>query len=631
MERIISNHPEWETTAATAAELDNALILETRLPSVAERNNYIFINPVSEIIVRCGDDVESAFERIESAVRDGLHAAGFLSYELGYCLEDGVFSQPEESALPLLHIGLYDSPIIFDTTSGRWLNPPPKELTTNSGHAFSRAAVSSLFLTENRETYTAKIGEIHRCIEAGDTYQINHTFRARFRLHGTPQSLYFTLRERQRVPYSAFWRRGGQFILSFSPELFFRIDDGEITVRPMKGTAPRGKNTAEDAELENFLGTDEKNRAENLMIVDLLRNDLGRIAWPGSVDTTQLFDIESYETLFQMTSTVRARLAEDTRLRDIFASLFPCGSVTGAPKISSMKIIRALESDPRGVYCGAVGFIAPRMSAAAFSVAIRTVQIDGDACELGIGGGIVYDSEPESEWREALIKGGFFFSAATETPPAGFSLIETILWTPADGFFLLDLHIDRIRASSAHFGFAFDESRIREALDSATPDGAGGSLRVRLLLDASGCATATAAPVDPPDPSITHRCVISKKAVFSSDPLLRHKTTFRNIYDSEFDAYRKLGYFDVLFTNERGELTEGAITNIVLRYGDTLCTPPVDSGLLPGVFRRHLIDARDTVEKTLFPSDLETADEIFLCNSVRGLVKVDFVDTRNRT
>lgn len=617
----------WNDLLCSLRGADDYFLLESNLVSPAERLNYLFIDPVGEVVARGAGEVEAAFERIEEGVADGLYAAGFFLYELGYCFES-VFAAPAPHPLPLLHVGLYRDPAIFDAGSGEWVaGGPPARLAPGGAKTSPKYAVSDLVISETRPAYERKIEAVKRFIEQGDTYQINYTVRLDFAFEGDPLGLYLLLRDRQKVPYAAIWRRGAMSVLSFSPELFFRISGDEIETRPMKGTVPRGADGREDDELAEFLRGDEKNRAENLMIVDLLRNDLGRVCAEGAVSVPHLFRIEKYETLYQMTSTVRGRLGPDVSLRRLFGSLFPSGSVTGAPKISSMSIIRELESRPRSIYTGAIGFIAPMRREAVFNVSIRTIMIDGGRGEIGIGGGIVYDSRPESEWREALLKANFLLTALPETPARDLSLIETILWTADGGFFLLRLHLERLQKSAKHFGIPCDPSAAERALGGAVADLPPGSppQRVRMLVSTRGVISVERRPLDPLPPGVTPpRCTLSSKTVLSNNPFLHHKTTMRDFYNAEHAAYAAEGFFDVVFLNERGEATEGAISNVLVKSGGGLLTPPLSSGLLDGVFRRWLLETGEAAERVLYPRDLEEAETVFLCNSVRGLVRVEY-------
>jgi para-aminobenzoate synthetase/4-amino-4-deoxychorismate lyase len=377
-------------------------------------------------------------------------------------------------------------------------------------------------------------------------------------------------------------------------------------MRPMKGTRPRGRFPAEDAALAADLLASPKDRAENLMIVDLLRNDAGRVAEPGSVRVEQMFEVERYETVHQLTSTIRARPRAGVQLTDIFRALFPCGSVTGAPKVRTMEIIAGVEDEPRGVYCGAIGVASP--GEAVFSVAIRTVVVDRDSrrAELGVGSGITWDSDAAAEHRECLDKAAF-----THRAPNDFRLLETLLYEPGAGFFLLDGHLRRLEESAAHFDFRFDRGEILRALHSRR--GASGPQRVRLLLGRTGEATVETSPLDRSPTPV--RVGIAPDAVDSRDALLFHKTTNRAAYDTRRASRPECD--DVLMVNECGELTESTLANLVVRLDGALWTPPLACGLLPGVFRAHLLEGGDIRERVVRPADLARAEGIYLINSVR--------------
>jgi para-aminobenzoate synthetase/4-amino-4-deoxychorismate lyase len=430
-------------------------------------------------------------------------------------------------------------------------------------------------------------------------------------------ALYERLCLAQRSAFCAYVDPGeGRTIVSASPELFFRANGRELELRPMKGTRPRGRWPDEDRALAEELAASPKDRAENLMIVDLLRNDAGRVAEFGSVRVERLYQVERYETVHQMTSTLRARLRRDAGLADVFRALFPCGSVTGAPKVRTMQIIRELEPSPRGVYCGAIGFVSP--GEAVFSVGIRTLLLDAEAgtAELGVGSGITYDSDAAAEYRECWAKAAF-----VRLEPAEFRLLETMLWEPDGGWFLLDGHLDRMAASAEYFGYAFDRDDAVRRLAAAARGFARGPLRVRLRLDREGSMEIEAAPrLSSPEPA---RVAIAPEPVDSRDPLLYHKTTRRAEYDRR--AASRPDCDDVLLVNERGELTESAIANLVVRLDGALWTPPLECGLLPGVFRAHLLARGEIRERVLYPADLARAEEVWLINSVRKWRRAEII------
>jgi para-aminobenzoate synthetase / 4-amino-4-deoxychorismate lyase len=599
----------------TVAESPGSVLLETsRFDSENERS-YLFLNPLEVISASDPDEIPQVFARIEAALASGLYLAGFFSYECGYHFEGHFRHRTSLGAVPLVWLGVYENALAFDHTRG-WQGEPSNIL-------FQREAVESeqrnvppdsatLEITE--EDYCARILKIKEYIAAGDTYQVNFTDRVSFASQVSSDSLFEELSNQQPTAYSAFLNIEDHHILSFSPELFFRIDQGRIVTRPMKGTMPRGLDADDDAQAMARLRSDEKNRSEHVMIVDLLRNDLGRISTMGTIKVEDLFTVERYKTLLQMTSTISGRLRPDIRYYEIFRSLFPSGSVTGAPKIRTMQIIRELETKRRGIYTGAIGFMSPDGSAV-FNVAIRTLVMRNGRAQMGVGGGIVTDSDPESEYRECLLKASFLSRTDRD-----FQLIETMLWDGA--FRSLSMHLDRMEASAAYFDFVFDRreiaSQLGEVSESFQP---GRRYRVRLLLSSHGKIVAESQEYRP------ERWIgsikVSEKRTSSGDPFFRHKTTRREMYDREYAEARTNGFDEVLFMNERDEITEGAISNVFIKQAGKIYTPPLGCGVLPGIFRRVLLEkCRYAEEKVLKISDLKSADAVFLCNSVRGVRRV---------
>ncbi len=575
--------------------------------------SLLFEDPVGIVEAGTPDEAAGALQRIEEALKQGLHAAGFFSYELGYVLEPRLAAlMPEQRNVPLLWFGLYRPPAEMTSEEvERWLaerTSGPYQFTDVT-HAWDAA------------DYQRRFEQTQEKIRAGDIYQLNLTFKARFRLSGSPLAFYRDLRRKQPVAYGGIVDTGAVTILSASPELFIEQHGRVIETRPMKGTAPRAGSEEGDTKARHLLASDVKQRAENLMIVDLMRNDLGRIAELGSVGVTDLFTVETFHTLHQMTSGVRATLREGVTVTRLLEAIFPPGSVTGAPKIRAMELIAEYETEPRGVYCGSIGYLAPDGSAR-FNVAIRTpIVFRNNTGEMGIGSGIVADSEGSKEYAECLLKMKFLTD-----PPKGFALIETLLHEPGGNFWLLDRHLSRLRSSARHFGFPFDEEATRRALARETAARRDERLRVRLLLAEDGTLTLASTPLPPPDPSACMRFVVSETRLTSSDPFLLHKTTRRELYDREWQRYADLlGTDEVVYLNERGELTEGSRTNIFVERKGELLTPPLASGLLPGTLRAELLATGRAREGVLTQADLKTADAIYLGNSVRGLVRATLV------
>jgi para-aminobenzoate synthetase/4-amino-4-deoxychorismate lyase len=598
----------------------------------------LFTAPLRECVARRPAEIPGLFAAIEAAVAEGHSAAGFFAYECGHCFEPSVPVR-EGGDGPLAWFGIYERGYRFDHETGRFVDGEPPGLeelrgSTSRGNAELDAATALNIAAEfgvSPDEYARRIAAIHEWIRAGDVYQLNFTAPWKIESHGGAGALYAALRARQPVAYGAFlhWYRGRR-ILSFSPELFFRVEPygaaRRIVTRPMKGTAQRGRTTREDRERAEWLCNDPKNRSENVMIVDLLRNDLGRLAKFGTVRAEKLFEPERYPTLWQMTSTVTAELRAEVGFERIFRALFPCGSITGAPKVRAMQLIAEIEDGPRGVYTGAIGFFSPRESV--FNVAIRTLELDGARGVMGTGSGIVIDSEAASEYRECLLKAEFL-TRASDRMPAEFSLVETMLWD--GGFPLMELHLDRLTDSAEYFGFPCERGQVRAALmahaQAFSANASSPAWKVRLLLDREGGLTIADEPLAASDPARMGRVRIAGERTDSSDPMLFHKTTHRPLYAKAFAEAARDGLDDVLFLNARGELTEGAINNVLVEDDGRWYTPPVECGLLAGVYRRHLLETRAKAEKrieerVLHEEDLQSADAIYLANAVRGLRRV---------
>jgi para-aminobenzoate synthetase/4-amino-4-deoxychorismate lyase len=560
-------------------------------------------------------EVDGALAAITEGLGQGLHAAGFFAYELGYCLEPKLHALlPQDQRQPLIWMGLFREPRRLDEAATRaWLD---------AHGALERSTISGLRLSWTREQYTRTFAEVQDYIAAGDVYQINLTLKYLFDFAGDPVALYAALRRKQRVEYGALIGTPDFHVLSLSPELFFRREGRRVFARPMKGTAPRGRTPREDSRLKTWLTVDEKQRAENLMIVDLLRNDLGRIAKIGSVEVTDLFTVETYRTVHQMTSGITAELRGDMGLNDMLDALFPCGSVTGAPKVRAMEIIRELEALPRGVYTGAIGHIAPNGDAQ-FNVAIRTLYVDEKGGEMGIGSGVVSDSKAGAEFEECLLKGQFLTKV-----DAPFELIETMRWERGLGIYLLERHLTRLQSSAAHFGYPFDRDKVLAALDAEIAKLDGDVHMLRLLLAEDGALTLTSTQIELPAKGTVWRFAISDQRVDEKDPLFFHKTTRRQFYDREMERQKALtGCDEVVFLNKKGELTEGTRTNLFIELDGRLFTPALTCGLLPGTLREELIDLprAHASEAVLNLADLARAERIYLGNSVRGLVKAELI------
>ncbi len=528
----------------------------------------------------------------------GGHLAGFIGYEAGHALEPKLTplrTSPEADSPPLLWFARFGA---CEEVEVEALLPDPASAWAGR----PRPSIA-------RSDYEQAVASAKAHIEAGDIYQANLTFAASVRTLGDPLALYAAIRGRAQGGHCALVFTGAHWLLSFSPELFFTLENGLLTARPMKGTAVRRGDRAEDEEAALALQSDPKQRAENLMIVDLLRNDLSRVSRPGSVQVPELFAVETYPTVHQMTSTVTAELAEGLGPIDVIEAIFPCGSITGAPKIRAMEIIAGLERTPRGVYTGSIGAIAPDGSAG-LNVAIRTLVLKAseDEAVIGLGSGIVADSVAAAEWLECLAKGKFVESGRS------FDLIETMRFDPDEGVRDLERHIARMKASAEAMDFAFDRHHVRNELQAATFR-LKETTRLRLLLSPTG-AIAIESRSLPPPPDEPVRVALARRPVGRADFRLRHKTSDRAFYD---EARIAAGAFEAIFTDEEGFLTEGSFTSLFVERGGILLTPPLDRGLLPGILRARLIEEKRAEESELRPEDLE--DGFLIGNAVRGLIR----------
>lgn len=606
-----------------AADSRDAVLLETARFDAENRHSYLFRDPVETLAAHELRDLPGVFARIESELAAGRYVAGYVGYECGryFALEDED-GKGSSDGLPLAWFGVYETPVVFDHVAGEFIGEKPwidEELLRDVPVADAPVADAEDLRLEIAEAdYVAAMARIRSYIEAGDTYQVNFTDAVALRLRQPAGQAFGSLLESQPVSYAALLNLEGRQVLSLSPELFFSVEAGSgarrIVTRPMKGTMRRGMDVAEDAAQAAMLAADEKNRSEHVMIVDLLRNDLGRVCEMGSVVVEDLFTVERYRTLLQMTSTVAGRLRGDAGWHEVLRALFPSGSITGAPKVRTMQIIEELERGRRGVYTGAIGCFAPDGSAR-FNVAIRTLVTGPDgAARMGVGGGIVADSVAEEEYRECQLKASFLAGRA-----ARFQLIETML-AEEGAVRLLPLHLDRLAASAAYFGFAFDRAAVEEAMAACLEKNVAARLRVRLLLDREGAITLT--HVELPDSAAEAAVCISSQRVDSRDVFLRHKTTRRALYEEELARAREAGFDEAIFLNERGEVAEGAISTVFVRRDGGLLTPPLASGVLPGVLRRTLLESGEAREQVLTPDDLRVAEAVYVGNSVRGLRRV---------
>ena len=599
-------------------------------------SSRLFLHPLQIIQAHSVADIPSLFQKIECAIAQGQYAAGWFAYECGAAFEPRAGALPLPGNEPLAWFGIYERCYRFDPLSGSFPEGAPEELSRLAWEPDpAESAEPEARIAIGEEEYSRQIEAIHGWIRSGDIYQLNYTIPLDVLWQGGAAELYQRLIRRQPVAYAAYlhpWT--GRHLLSFSPELFFRTETGKrrILARPMKGTTARGRFQAEDQARASALQADAKNRAENLMIVDLLRNDLGRLCQFGSVDTEFLFSVERHPTLWQMTSTVRGELRPEVSYQQIFRALFPCGSITGAPKVRAMQLIGELEGRPRGVYTGSIGFFSREESV--FNVAIRTLDLQEDGGSLqgkmGVGGGIVIDSDSGSEYRECLLKASFLTGPGRREAAVGdFELIETMRWQ--QGIAHLELHLDRLQASAAYFDFRFARDEVRAEISTFTTALPGdGSYKVRLLLNREGRVHLQEEHIPLPsdgEGNAALRVVLWPDAIDSQDLFYFHKTTHRPLYTHTLQRARQAGFDDVLFVNERGELTESCIGNLFVQMDGRLWTPPVECGLLAGVERRHLLATRqDATERVLTHHDLLAAEGLFLANAVRGLRQARLMD-----
>lgn len=562
-----------------------------------------FENAAAIVLARRWEEVLPALQEVERRVqREGLYAAGFLSYEAASAFDAALQTHAADD-FPLLCFGLYPSPRVFRLPA------------TLSFSAFPMEWKASL----SPEEYARAIAQIKAHIARGETYQVNFSFRLFAPFHEDPWAFFLLLARAQESSYSAYLDAGRYVICSASPELFFRLEGHQITARPMKGTAARGKTLTEDLAQARWLGCSQKNRAENIMIVDMIRNDIGRIAETGSVQAPALFEVERYPTLWQMTSTIVARSAAS--VTDILKALFPSASVTGAPKARTMRIIASLENSPRHIYTGCIGFFTPQRTAQ-FNVAIRTVLIDrqNQQAEYGVGGGIVWDSTSEEEYRECQTKAQLLTSIRPD-----FSLLEAILWTPRQGYFLLPYHLRRLRHSATYFGYPLDVDRVHTQLEALAASLPPVAHKVRLLLDRHGDITCEATPLARVPKPARPRLRLAAQPVYTNNVFLYHKTTYRVMYETA--AGDCANGEEVLLWNERGEVTESTSDNVVVQIQGRLYTPPVSCGLLGGTFRAWLLEQKKVEERVITIHELRQCEKIYLINSIRKWREAEWVST----
>lgn len=558
----------------------------------------VFTDPVEILQTERLEEIPLIMEKIEIALQKGFYAAGYLSYEAAPAFNSAM-KVNKSAEMPLAWFG------IFDQVHAQQAEFQEEEYS-----------VSDWKMASSKSLYKEGISRIKTAIEEGHTYQVNYTERLHADFTGSDRSFYRQLARNQQADYAAYLDLGKHRILSASPELFFRIKDGTIEAKPMKGTAKRGRTLAEDKAKADELLASEKEQAENLMIVDLLRNDMSRLAKKGTVHVSDLYNVETYPTVHQLTSTVKAELQDSLAVFDWFTALFPCGSITGAPKVSTMEYIAALEQTSRDVYCGAIGFITPEKEAI-FNVPIRTVVIDAEkeTARYGVGGGITWDSTSEGEYQELYAKAEVLTARRPE-----FQLLESLRLE--DGKYpLIDYHMERMKNSAAYFYFPGNERKLRKQLKECAKAHPKGVYKVRLLLSNTGEIAVEAQKITPIKEPVL--CKLALEPVNSQNPFLFHKTTHREIYEQHESEVE--GVFTVLLWNEQGQLTEFAIGNLVVEMNGRLYTPPVENGLLAGTYRQFLLDTGKIEEKAIHKNDLAECDAVWFINGVRGWLKTKII------
>ncbi|WP_017795825.1 aminodeoxychorismate synthase component I [Oceanobacillus kimchii] len=567
-----------------------------------KKKRLVFLDPVDMIVANAKSEVISAMEKIETYTNQGYYAGGYISYEAGEGFDNNLKTS-DDFELPLIMMGIYKQPL---------------EKSIDEQECPQTSELFDWEMSTSKKKYLKHVSTIKNSIAQGDTYQVNYTVRLHSNDVVCDHNLYEKLSKAQKANYCAHLQLGRYNIVSASPELFFQLKNGKILTKPMKGTMKRGKSIEEDIRNKQLLSESIKDQAENLMIVDLLRNDISKIAKKGTVNVPKLFNIESYPTVFQMTSTVSAEIEENVGIIDIFKALFPCGSITGAPKQSTMQIIQELENSPREVYCGSIGYITPNQEAL-FNVAIRTALIDTEqnTMSYGVGGGITWDSDPEAEYLEAWAKAEILKSL-NET---NIELLETMKYENGH-FFLINNHLNRLNKSAEYFNFSISIKEIEQKLYEYAEENLNQkqAYRVRLLANKRGEIKINSTIIPVINEKTNYSFQLAASPINKKNPYYYHKTTFRKMYEK---FREELGNaFDILLWNDKEELTEFTMGNLVVKVEGEYWTPPIKSGLLAGTFRQQLIDEKKIKERIISKSELERVDEIWFINSVRGWMQM---------
>lgn len=606
---------ELMPVAACFALLDDASAADD--PS--QKRSRLYTGLVERLEAADAAAMPDFFSAIQSRLSIGQVVVGLFSYELGAAMH-GISERPEGAAVPACALVFQRCEHLSRSEVDQWIRD---QLAAASCTDF---CIDEVIAGMDASAFRSAVEKIHHYIASGDTYQVNLTFPFRLTLRGNPLALYAALREQQPVPYGALITLpDGQSVLSLSPELFLSHQQGRLLAKPMKGTLAASDDGLDDA-LAVTLAASPKNRAENLMIVDLLRNDLGRIAQTGSVKVPALFEVQRYGQVLQMTSTIEARRRAGVTLTEVFNAVYPCGSITGAPKRRTMQILRELEMQARGLYTGAIGWFDPpsvgnELGDFMLSVPIRTLVLEASSGNdirrgvMSVGAGIVHDSQPDSEYAECLLKARFLTGLSSH-----FGLIETLQASRREGARYLKRHLARLQISARHFGFACDLAVIENDIGVICAQLSDGVMyRLRLVLSHDGKIAIHTAPM-PAIAQLPVRLLLASQPMHSQDVFLKHKTTLRQRYDIAWQAAEKEGAFDALFVNEKSHLTEGGRSNLFVRCRGQWWTPPLSDGVLPGVMRAVLLadPVMKATEAALTLDDLRSAEEIVVCSSLRG-------------
>ena len=594
--------------------LSCTILLDDAQSSSDKPSSRLYQSPLKTIKANNAVDLEAALQEIEEAIHDQQYVVTCLSYELGEHLLGLI---PKKSKTPWVQAWVFkDVQKLSKDDVNQWL-----KVQTNQ--AVDAPVIQKTSLSITQQQFEGDISKIQEWIKAGDTYQVNHTYRINGELSGSPLAAYEILRQKQPGPYGAYIDHADGWVLSCSPEWFLQKTGNTLMTKPMKGTAKVGESSSEE------LHDDEKNRAENVMIVDLLRNDLSKISLPGSVKVPHLFEVQQHGDVLQMTSTISSTSKENLSLKELLHAIFPCGSVTGAPKKRTMELIQELESEPRNLYCGAIAWFDPSSQAGlgdlGMSVVIRTLELEKNQhFQMGVGGGITIDSESADEWHECQTKAGFLYALQNQAEPIG--LFETIRIEQGQAC-RLEMHLERIAKSAKELKIKFDSNRARSLIQEACSQLDKQSIyRLRLDLSAECLLSVKTAVIQDlkPGPILWASDILAMDTTMSStDQLLGHKVTRRKLYDQAWLAAEKLGAFDALFINQQGFVTEGGRSNVFIKKDGQWLTPPLASGCLPGVMRSVVLsDAKyQAVEKNITPADVLSAEEVIFTNALRGIVK----------